>query len=169
MDLATIKKRESLNKQLAPLQQQLIARRQNAMSIKAAGALSEFHAYFQQHEFEVRKPSPDRVTATYGSATFVLEYEGKVNTFNLTTVEGATVQLRLVDKRYKGPTVAMTMHTREPDPIRQAEADIAEAQAQLSQAAPDFDYLLVDQNQSQSRPSVTTFPDFAAVLAKFCP
>jgi len=174
MDLATIKKREDLNAKLVGLHQQLAARRKEKEQEAVTQAATAFHEYFSKNGFIASPSSGNKMTATYGTAVFELETNlGPQGTqLTLKRPSKPEILVRLVHKGYTGPST--TIHAGNPDPIKQLEQQISDAEQALSGAAPQLVYLpaekitLLAGQRSPSQQPKKTFETFNDLLAEVC-
>lgn len=182
MNLETMRRLEDLHIQLAPLQQQLTARTTKVVDEVKDTVVEQFRDYFVKAGFTVHS-EPNRMTAKYGGLEFVLGIDdshgfGSFCLYKLTwpaTLSKPPISISMVRKN--SPGAPDQASSRNVDPLREAQDEIAKTQRLLAEPAPEFVFVVVDhqsQTQAQMRlnagsADLKTYPAFASLLADICP
>jgi hypothetical protein len=174
MDLRTVKQVADLKAQVGPLQRQTAALLNAAVGQAKSAAIAEFKNHFTKAGFTVVGESK-RYAAAYESMQFFLEIAETQGTLSFSDfslvppalLNEARVTVHMIRKRPPssgGPAVA-----EDRNPLRDAERQLAEAREALSMSAPEFCFMVVEEENAElpvsapprdSGPIFATFADF---------
>jgi hypothetical protein len=174
MDLRTVKEIAKLKAQVGPLQRQF-AERLNAAVVQAKStAVAEFKNHFTKSGFTAVGEAK-RYTATYEGMQFLLEIAETRGTLSLcefhlvppASLNEAKLTVHMIRKGL--PSSGRPLAAEEANLLLDAERNLADARAALSSAAPEFCFMVVEEENPElptvdvvleNRPVFDTFGEF---------
>jgi hypothetical protein len=171
MDLRTVKEIARLKAQVGPLQRQFAERLNAAVAQAKSTAIAEFKDHFTKGGFTVVGEAR-RYAATYESMQFFLEVGEKPGTLSFcefslvppALLNESKVTVRMIRKgppSLGGPFVA-----EQASLLRDAERDLADARAALSLSAPEFCFIVVEEENAEL-PAVDATQENSPVFGTF--
>jgi hypothetical protein len=174
MDLRTVKEIARLKAQVGPLQRQFAERLNAAVAQAKSAAIAEFKDHFTKGGFTVVGEAR-RYAATYEGMQFFLEVGEKPGTlsfceFSLVPpplLNESKVTVRMIRKG--PPSLGRPFAAEQASLLRDAERDLADARAALSLSAPEFCFIVVEEENAElpavdatqeNSPVFDTFGDF---------
>ncbi|MGX7000554.1 hypothetical protein [Caballeronia sp. KNU42] len=154
MDLRTVKEIAKLKAQVGPLQRQF-AERLNAAVVQARStAVAEFKNHFTKSGFTAAGEAK-RYTAAYEGMQFLLEIAETRGTLSLcefhlvppALLNEATLTVHMIRKN--PPSSARPPAAEEASLLLDAERNLADARAALSSAAPEFCFMVVEEENTE--------------------
>jgi len=174
MDLRTVKEIAKLKAQVGPLQRQFAERLNAAVAQAKSTAVAEFKNHFTKSGFTAAGEAK-RYTATYEGMQFFLEIAETRGTLSLcefhlvppALLNEAKLTVHMIRKG--PPSSGRPVAAEEASLLLDAERNLADARAALSLAAPEFCFMVVEEENAEvptvdvvleNRPVFDTFGEF---------
>jgi hypothetical protein len=173
MDLRTVKEIARLKAQVGPLHRQSAERLNAAVGQARSTAIAEFKDHFTKGGFTVVGEAR-RYAATYEGMQFVLEVGEKRGTLSFcefslvppALLNESKVTVRMIRKGPPSPGRPFVAVAEQASLLRDAERDLADARAALSLPAPEFCFVVVEEENAEL-PAVDVVHDNSPVFDTF--